>query len=575
MKSRVVALGAASALLYATPSPSAAPAKCRGMDATIIGTGRADRLVGTAGRDVIVGRGGNDEIFGREGPDVICGGGGRDVIRGNRGHDLIFGGPGADELRGGKGRDSISGGRGFDELHGGAGTDVLAGNKGDDVLRGKGKADLLDGGDDDDLLVGNRGKDVLVGGAGRDRLDGSKGFDLASAIDSPRGVTVYARWQVIKGYGKDHLIDIEMIGGSTHGDTMVGSSGKDILLGDAGPDLLRGRSGDDILAPGWGSDVVRGGAGADTVDYILPESKFSAGPIVLDLADGTEEDLSGTDELHSVRNVHGSAASSDMIRGDARDNTLISGYMAHLVGREGNDTLVGGSGTDVHDPGAGNDTIRGKGRDVVTYEDAPGPVNIDLQADLATGWGTDSLAGVLVARGSAFDDVIRHDSIGTVDMRTFGGAGNDLIEGSTLNHDSIDGGPGDDVIRSAVVGPGTTTVGGDAIRGGDGNDEIVTSDASDGVRAGPGDDDISTLGGDDEIHGEDGFDTADGGSGEDECYTVEATSNCEIEGGQASYRWDEARVAAPAWRSARTPRPSHPVVRADVFNLFEDWISRP
>jgi hypothetical protein len=92
-------------------------ATCGGSDATIIGTGRPDKLRGTKGDDVIAAMGGDDAVAGRGGDDLVCGGGGDDVLRGKGGGDELRGGGGRDELRGGGGSDKCRGGRGRDGKH--------------------------------------------------------------------------------------------------------------------------------------------------------------------------------------------------------------------------------------------------------------------------------------------------------------------------------------------------------------------------------------------------------------------------------------------------------------------------
>lgn len=73
--------------------------RCLGHKATIVGTRRGEKLVGTPHRDVIAALAGDDRVFGRGGNDLICGG------RGN------------DRLVGGKGRDALSGGAGTNKVH--------------------------------------------------------------------------------------------------------------------------------------------------------------------------------------------------------------------------------------------------------------------------------------------------------------------------------------------------------------------------------------------------------------------------------------------------------------------------
>lgn len=74
------------------------PPTCHGVRATIVGTERADRLRGTAGRDVIVAGGGHDRIDAGAGDDLVCGGGGDDLIYGGGGRDFCSSGAGRDRV---------------------------------------------------------------------------------------------------------------------------------------------------------------------------------------------------------------------------------------------------------------------------------------------------------------------------------------------------------------------------------------------------------------------------------------------------------------------------------------------
>jgi Ca2+-binding RTX toxin-like protein len=94
--------------------PSGAPAICRGVAATIVGTNGSDARTGSQGRDVIVALGGNDTISGLGGNDVICGGAGKDNLKGGKGKDTLLGQKGKDALTGGGSRDFCKGGKGND-----------------------------------------------------------------------------------------------------------------------------------------------------------------------------------------------------------------------------------------------------------------------------------------------------------------------------------------------------------------------------------------------------------------------------------------------------------------------------
>jgi hypothetical protein len=94
--------------------PSGAPATCRGIAATIVGTNGSDARTGSQGQDVIVALGGNDTLSGLGGNDVICGGPGKDTLKGGKGKDTLLGQKGKDALNGGPSRDFCKGGKGTD-----------------------------------------------------------------------------------------------------------------------------------------------------------------------------------------------------------------------------------------------------------------------------------------------------------------------------------------------------------------------------------------------------------------------------------------------------------------------------
>jgi len=97
-----------------TPEPGATLVRCKGQQATIIGTTGSDEIDGTPGRDVIAALGGKDKAFGLAGSDLICGGGGADKLNGGGAKDNLLGQKGGDTLKGGGGNDTCAGGKGRD-----------------------------------------------------------------------------------------------------------------------------------------------------------------------------------------------------------------------------------------------------------------------------------------------------------------------------------------------------------------------------------------------------------------------------------------------------------------------------
>lgn len=116
---------------------------CRGVPATIVGTGTADRLEGTGGRDVVVSFGGADSVVTFSGRDLVCAGKGNDSVQSGPDADRVLGSGGSDHLVGRGGADNLSGNTGNDTLKGNRGNDRLRGGFGFDRCRGGAGADLL------------------------------------------------------------------------------------------------------------------------------------------------------------------------------------------------------------------------------------------------------------------------------------------------------------------------------------------------------------------------------------------------------------------------------------------------
>jgi Ca2+-binding RTX toxin-like protein len=185
--------------------------------------------------------------------------------------------------------------------------------------------------------------------------------------------------------------------------------------------------------------------------------------VVLTAREGMNDDLFGTN-------------AQDILIGRSGNNTIIGyGGNDHIEGRGDDDILIGGDGDDEIFGGGGNDVI---------YGDA-GNDTID------GGIGDDIIVG-----GSG-DDIID------------GGRGNDRIQ-SEDGDDFVSGGEGDDII---VAGAGNDVVLGDA-----GNDVIFAEDGDDVIKGGAGNDEVDAGAGADIIFGEDGNDNLRGGDGDDEIY---------------------------------------------------------
>ena len=543
---------------------------------SFIGTGLADRLLGSTG---------NDWLDGWSGNDSLSGAGGNDSLYGNAGSDTLVGGSNADLLDGGTSNDTVSGGDGNDSLYGGTGSDTLAGDAGNDSLEGSDGTDSLYGGD---------GNDTLKGGSAGDRLDGGTGTDLVDYAEASAAVLAdMAAPTGNKGYAAgDTYVGIEALSGSAFNDTLRGTSGAETLWGQAGndslgsggggdhlyggdgndtllggtaaetlsgddgADSLTGSDGNDSLYGGAGNDTLNGGAGADSLDGgnntdLLSYAGATAAVLVNLGTPGSNLGWAKGDVLTSIEQIIGSSyndtligmsgtptlyggAGNDSVQGlsgtnalyGGTDNDTVQGNTGAdqlwgddgndlVVGNSGNDTLFGGNGSDTLQGGDGADSLDGgAGNDRADYSTASSLIVLDLTASgNNVGWAKgDVLIGIEVVEGSTFGDTLRGDSAANL---FFGGNGNDSLSGMAGNN-TLNGDGGNDTLLGGS--------GQDSLTGGGGNDSVSGSDADDFLFGGAGADHIYggtgadvLWGGDDNdgLYGGDAADTLSGDAGSD------------------------------------------------------------
>jgi len=469
-------------------------------------------------------------------------------VEGTRFNDTLTGNSGANQLQGFAGDDRLDGGTGIDTavyLDAAAAVNVslvtgtATGGSGSDTLI---SIERVVGSRFNDTLVGSSGNESFLGGFGNDSIDGGAGFDTVEYNLVGSAVTVnLISGTTSGGAGIDSLTRVEGIIGSLFGDTLTGNAevnhifagnGNDVVRGGAGNDLIYGEAGNDTLAGDAGNDLIEGGAGSgDTVDYSQAAAAVTVN-LVSQVAQNTVG--AGTDTIHGVENVTGSAF-NDLITGNEFDNIVTAGA--------GNDTIVGGLGNDTLNGGAGIDSVN--------YAAATAGVKVSLAiatAQATVGAGNDTIAGIETLNGSAFDDMFTGDAGANV---LTGNAGNDTLQGG-LGNDTLSGGLGLDTASYAeatagvtvnlalttaqnTIGAGTDILstlenltgsafgdsltgsslanliaggnGGDAIDGGSGNDIVDGGTDNDMLKGGAGDDLITGGTGDDMIDGGTNIDT--------------------------------------------------------------------
>ena len=393
--------------------------------ATLNGTENSELLIGNGiDEDVINALEGDDTIQGAEGfSETIDGGAGRDTLsyaNSSVGVDVSFNGDFSgdeggtastqdgvtdnfvgiegivgsahgDYLEGGLLQSTAlqaDGGAGNDYISGGQSDDTLVGGDGDDTLNGGDGSDIINAGTgNDEIWLGSyqSGTDVIDGGIGQDRIVAGGVIDLAAGTVSPDGVNNTSSYATLIG-----IEDVEgdwtedFIQGDGNANILIGGDGADTILGGGGNDTLYGdREYDGSIAPEFDNDVLNGEAG------------------------------------------------DDYIRGGAGSGTFIGGA--------GNDTIDGGdlrpsfyaSPKPEDDP----EWVARGVRKLVDYADSSGAVDVNLATGISDDGmgGVDTLININFVRGSANNDVIT----GSGDSDKFewfeGGAGNDVIDGGSID----------------------------------------------------------------------------------------------------------------------------------------------
>ena len=303
------------------------------------------------------------------------------------------------------------------------------------------------------IFAPNAGSDIVYGEGGSDTVDytsitGGVFVDLAAsyAYKTTGGASFRNGAAGITIDGTDTLIAIANVTGSNFNDRLYGTTGNN------------------IFTPNAGNDIIYGQGGSDTVSYAS-----MTGAVFVDLAGRyAYKTTGGASFLNGGAGV--TIAWTDSLNG-----------ISNVIGSGFNDRLYGTTGDNIFAPGAGSDIIYGEGgTDTVDYSDAAGGVFVDLAARTAyetTGGtsfrngaagvsiaSTDSLNGISIAKGSAFNDRLYSAPGGSA---LYGGDGIDVLYG-VYGYDTLDGGNGADLIIAGGAGHSTLT-------GGAGADQFIFS----------------------------------------------------------------------------------------------------
>jgi Ca2+-binding RTX toxin-like protein len=507
-------------------------------DDTISGGDQFDILIGNKGDDVLQGDKGNDLMFAGQGDDRMIwnNGDGSDLMEGGSGRDTVevngANAAGDDfrleangertqfdrlnlipftldvdnvekfEINGNGGDDNVdindlsgtdvekvvvTGGDGNDTVDASDSATPLEafGDAGDDLLKGSSEVDTLKGGDGSDTLVGNKGDDQMFGKAGDDRfiwnngdgsdlMEGGNGvdtFEVNGSVDQGDDFLLEANEHRVK-FQRNNLGLFELDIDDTEQAEINGSGGDDTLT-------VNDLSGTDLEAV-----TFNGGDGNDIVD-----ASNSATPLEAFGDAGDDQLIGGT-----ANDTLSGGAGNDSIEGEQGDDTMIGG--------EGNDTLEwdDGDGSDLMSGGEGIDVIEvegslAEGDEFVLGQD--GTTAIFDRVNLGQFTLTVDTSEEFEVAGEGGDDsfIVNDLSATDVELVKFdGGEGNDTLDASHANVPIIaDGGAGDDLLIGSTQD--------DQLLGGDGNDTLIGNGGFDVLIGGAGNDlliaefdgDISTF----------------------------------------------------------------------------------
>ncbi|MGB3408706.1 MAG: calcium-binding protein, partial [Jannaschia sp.] len=362
-----------------------------------------------------------------EGDDTLIGTDAGEVINGLGGNDLI---------RDGLGNDTVDGGAGNDTIENGGGTDIFRGGGGRDRL----VTDVTGIADDGSVLLAD------LAGNRHGRRDSDIGQDTLESIED---FTFIGDWDAeIRGSATANRLE-----GGSGDDTIRGAAGNDLLIGNGGRDLIEGGGGDDtidasggdpasqgfgdIILAGTGRNTIIGGAAAHAgnrgggIDIIWQDVSGTGGIVVTVGPDGTGTAVSRTGGV-----VDDTFTFADHFEGTQEADTFISTSAQYngWVGEGGNDTITGGTGTDVLFYRLEEDGTQGIVGDLRTG------VIRDSYGD------TDQVSGIDAVEGTTFADDI-FGGTNAEFLATFAGA--DTLNGWS-GDDTLDGGSGDELMIGGV-----------------------------------------------------------------------------------------------------------------------------
>ena len=499
------------------------------------GDGGADSITTGSGDDVVIGGRSDDDVFATGGDNLVIGDSGRVLADASSTTELWNGIPlpigtietfqfddgGIDVITAHHGNNTILGGAAGDVVVTGNGNNTVFGDDGRLVYAADGRLtnitststdahggeDTITTGDGHDIVLGGRDGDTITGGAGDNVVFGDSGRLQA---DSLRPAVHSAAHLLPNGTiestehgqgGIDTIItagaagEQDIIIGGHDGDIITAGDGDNIVFGDDGEIIYAGDGnlarldrtspaefgGADDITTGAGQDIIIGGRFGDTIDAGAGDDVVMADHATVEYVEGvavtittTDTHIGGDDTVHAGDDddVVIGATGSDAIDGGAGRDLLFGDSVtldrSATLGDFRNPRFRALTGTQIYSVAPAN-----AGQLLIDtnayYQDPRGPAEwADYQITLlhhddqtaATLYGDDYIAGgadddtIFAQLG---DDVVQGD--GSIDFVSNGGRVgaarpdfstdltlNPSFEAATDGHDYIEGGGGRDVL---------------------------------------------------------------------------------------------------------------------------------
>ncbi|MCF8177721.1 MAG: calcium-binding protein, partial [Sulfuritalea sp.] len=288
----------------------------------------------------------NDLLISVDGAQSLSGGGGNDVLYGGAGNDTLDGGNGYDmatyeinaagavtvNLTAGTATDSFGGTDTLTNIESIRGTsfgDTLTGDSANlNTYLSSFQSRTFEGLGGDDTINGGTSLPGNVTIASYASSSGGVTVNLATGGNGPDGTGSASGGNI----GQDSLINIGFVVGSAYDDQLTGGSHNASTIAAGHFEQFEG---------GLGNDTIDGGEGTDRASY---QNASGSVTVVLDTDgnngngySGTATGAAGNDVLLNIEQVRGSGYADNLTGGASNDA---------FEGLGGNDTIVGGMGTD-------------------------------------------------------------------------------------------------------------------------------------------------------------------------------------------------------------------------------------